>query len=80
LSEQNKTATLILNADLQSYSDRIGNAHRLPSGSYHFDSGAIGDPPLTQSVEVSADGTVTFILEAENSAYRTFRLRNMYAP
>jgi hypothetical protein len=80
LDENSKTATFVLNANLGSYSDRIGSAQRLPNGSYSFDSGAIenGATTVAQSVEVSPTGSITYILQTANSTYRTFRLRDLY--
>ena len=81
LDESTMTATLILNADLHSYSDRIGSAQRLPSGSYSFDSGAIGSTAISQTSEVSPAGEITYLVETTSaSEYRTFRMQDMYTP
>jgi arylsulfate sulfotransferase len=41
VDQQNKVATLILNADMGTYSSAVGSAQALPNGDYHFDSGFI---------------------------------------
>jgi hypothetical protein len=79
LDEQAMTATLVLNADMGTYSDRVGSAERLSNGNYSFTSGAIGNPPfIGQSVEVLPDGTKSYVLQAGRGLYRSYRTRTLY--
>lgn len=81
LDETNMTATLVLNADLGSYSFRLGSAQQLSNGNYSFMSGSIGDPPpraVAQSIEVLPDGTLSYVLQFASPEYRSFRLRTLY--
>jgi len=79
LDEQAMTATLVLNADMGNYSDRVGSAQRLSNGNYSFTSGAIGNPPFVgQSIEVLPDGTKTYVLQVGRGVYRAYRARTLY--
>jgi len=79
IDEEAMTATLGLNADLGTYSDRVGSAQRLSNGNYSFTSGAIGAPPFVgQSVEVLPDGTKTYVLQVGRGLYRGYRTRTLY--
>jgi len=79
LDEQGMTATLVLNADMGNYSDRVGSAERLSNGNYSFTSGAIGSPPFVgQSIEVLPDGSKTYVLQANRGIYRSYRTRSLY--
>jgi hypothetical protein len=79
LDEQTMTATLVLNADMGNYSDRVGSAQRLSNGNYSFTSGAIGSPPfIGQSIEVLPDGTKSYVLQAGRGLYRSYRTRTLY--
>ena len=79
VDEQTMTATLVLNADMGTYSDRVGSAERLSNGNYSFTSGAIGNPPFVgQSVEVLPDGSKTYVLQANRGLYRSYRTRTLY--
>src|SRR5262249_21516416 len=79
LDEQAMTATLVLNADMGTYSDRVGSAERLSNGNYSFTSGAIGNPPFVgQSVEVLPDGSKTYVLQVGRGLYRSYRTRSLY--
>lgn len=81
LDEKTMKATPVLNRTLATYANRIGAAQALPSGAYHFTSGAVdGAADKAWSQEVRADGLITFVLEASVSTYRSFRLRDMYRP
>jgi arylsulfate sulfotransferase len=42
VDQQSMVATLLLNADMGTYSSALGSAQALPNGDYHFDSGFIG--------------------------------------
>jgi arylsulfate sulfotransferase len=79
LDEQAMTATLVLNADMGNYSDRVGSAQRLSNGNYSFTSGAIGAPPFVgQSIEVLPDGSKSYVLQVGRGLYRSYRTRTMY--
>src|SRR5262249_47286080 len=79
IDEQTRTATLVLNADMGNYSDRVGSAERLSNGNYSFTSGAQGIPPfIGQSIEVLPDGTKTYVLQANRGLYRSYRTRTLY--
>jgi len=80
IDENGRTATLLLNADLGYYSAAVGAAQKLTNGDYHFDSGFIYGPSGTyaQSVEVDNTGQERYRIEIGVSAYRSFRLRDLY--
>jgi hypothetical protein len=80
MDEPGRRVTLLINADLQSYSLALGAAERVCNGAYHFTSGVITPEIKTQSVEVSAGGQITYILETRNAVYRSFRMFSMYGP
>jgi hypothetical protein len=86
IDEQNRMASLILNADLGSYSAALGSAQRLTNGDYHFDSGFIAAPPgstspfFTQAVEVDATCKIVFGLQIGAQEYRSVRMRDLYIP
>jgi hypothetical protein len=75
-------ATLVLNADVGSYSFAVGSAQLLPNGDYHFDSGYILDAAGTissQSIEVGPDGTPVYLIQFSPALdYRTFRMYDLY--
>jgi hypothetical protein len=69
----------MVSVDLGNYSDRVGSAQALSNGNYVFTSGAQGVPPfIGQSIEVSPDGTKTYVLQADRALYRSFRVRTLY--
>jgi arylsulfate sulfotransferase len=79
LDEQTMTATLVLNADMGNYSDRVGSAQALSNGNYSFTSGAQGSPPfIGQSIEVLPDGSKTYVLQVGRGLYRSYRTRTLY--
>jgi hypothetical protein len=83
LDEQSRTAKLILNADLGTYSPALGSAQKLPGGNYHFDSGYFLDPSgsgdrIAQAIEVNAAGSIVFGLQIDQAEYRSFRMRDLY--
>lgn len=85
LDEQNRTATLILNADLGAYAFALGAAQTLPNGNVHFDVGWITDDPVgganaSRSVEVDAAGNVIYGVAISTPEYRTFRMPDLYRP
>lgn len=81
LDEQTMTATLVVNADLGSYSGALGAAERLSNGNYSFTLGANGpEPPIppAHTVEVTPDGTKVFDLMVNKAEYRSYRMRTLY--
>jgi arylsulfate sulfotransferase len=81
LDEQTMKATLVLNADLGSYSGALGAAERLSNGDYSFTVGENGpEPPIppAQTIEVSPDGTKVYALNSNKTEYRSFRVRTLY--
>ena len=80
LNEQTMTATLVVNADLGNYSPYLGSAQMLPSGNLAFTSGEIGGPPYYgQSIEVSPDGTINYVLQQNSEEeYRSYFMSTLY--
>jgi len=79
LDEDNRVATLVLNADLGVYSLALGSAQRLPNGNYHFDAGWIpGNPNVARSAEVDASGDVLYNIQVATPEYRSFRVPDLY--
>jgi arylsulfate sulfotransferase len=80
LDEQNRTATLVLNADLGVYSLAVGSAEKLRDGDYHFDAGYVpeGNGTNSYSIEVSPAGQVVYEAKANTILYRSFRVANLY--
>jgi hypothetical protein len=83
LDETTMTATLVLNADLGSYSGALGAAQRLSNGDYSFSLGTNGPvPPLPRppahTVEVSPTGVKSYDLAAGTPEYRSYRVRTLY--
>ena len=83
LDETNRTATLLLNGDLGTYSYALGSAQRLRSGNYHFDSGIAPDPSghggmVAQSVELDMSGQIVYGIQFGALEYRSFRMPDLY--
>jgi arylsulfate sulfotransferase len=85
IDETKRTATVILNADLGSYSQALGSAQKLPNGDYHFDSGFIyvvdpnGNPnTIAQSLEVDKNGAIIYGIQFAGPEYRSIRMRDLY--
>jgi arylsulfate sulfotransferase len=82
VDQQNLVATLVLNADVGSYSSAVGSAQLLPNGDYHFDSGFIyinsTGALVSQSVEVNASGDIVYGIGFATLEYRTFRMSDLY--
>lgn len=75
------TATLVVNADLGSYSGALGAAQRLLNGDYSFTLGENGsEPPLppAHTVEVTPNGTKVYDLKASRPEFRSFRIETLY--
>jgi hypothetical protein len=77
-----RTVSLALNADLGGYAGSQGSAQRLANGNYAFHSGALGADPnrFSQSIEVTAAGTTTYVQQGQSGCYRSWRLRDLYQP
>lgn len=82
LDERARTATLILNADLDLYSMAVGSAQTLSNGDYSFESGLVIQRPgrmLSQTTETSPDGEIVFTQQTDAAiTYRSFRVPDMY--
>jgi hypothetical protein len=81
LDETSMTATLVLNADLGSYSGALGAAQRLANGNYSFTLGTNGPPPVrppAHTIEVTPGGVKVHDLEASTPVYRSYRVRTLY--
>jgi type 1 fimbria pilin len=82
LDEQTMTATLVVNADLGSYSGALGAAQRLANGNYSFTLGTNGQPPPVRppahTVEVTASGVKVHDLQVNKPEYRSYRTRTLY--
>ena len=82
LDEDNRTATLILNADLGVNSVAVGSAQRLAGGNYHFDAGYVLAPGgiTAYALEVDKVGNIVSSLEANTLLYRSIRMASLYGP
>lgn len=80
LDEVNRTAKLVMNADLGVYAFALGNGHRLANGAYHFHSGFVGASPnnYSQTTEVQMSGAVNYKMQTEGVSYRSYRMINLY--
>ncbi len=79
LDEQNKIATLLVNADLGGFSFAVGNAQPLRDGEYHFDVGWLPDNS-SRSMEVDSSGNLVDVVKVNAQEYRSFRMRDLYTP
>jgi hypothetical protein len=81
LDEANRTATLVVNADLGNYSAFLGSAQMLPNGDLAFTSGALGTGinPAGQSIEVRPDGTIIYVQQMSEYEYRSYFESTLYS-
>jgi hypothetical protein len=79
LDETNRTASLMLNADLGFYSFALGSAQALGDGNYHFETGFLSDA-TSMAMEVDPNGNPVYSLRGTSPAYRSFRMRDLYTP
>src|SRR5207244_859980 len=79
LDENSRTATVLLNVDLGTYSFALGSAQRLPNGNFHFDNGFLTDASSI-ATEVDSSGKIVYQLKSAAPAYRSFRMRDLYSP
>jgi hypothetical protein len=80
LDEATMTATLVVNADLGSYSFALGAAQRLANGDYFFTLGTDGPTPVkppAHAVEVGPDSARVYDLMGNRPEYRSFRVRTL---
>ncbi|MEO8663458.1 MAG: aryl-sulfate sulfotransferase [Bryobacteraceae bacterium] len=78
IDEVNRVVTLALNADLGVYSGAFGSAQLLKNGSYHFMSGIVVPGPRDYSSEFMPDASINYNVQTQASAYRSFRMTNLY--
>jgi hypothetical protein len=79
IDEANRTAELVLNADLGFYSFALGSAQKLENGNYSFDAGFYSSG-LGVTLEVDPSGRVVSSLGSTAPVYRTFRMKDLYTP
>jgi hypothetical protein len=79
IDEQNRTAFLVLNADLGDYSRALGSAARMQNGNYVFSLGWDSNN-YGQSLEFDPSGRLVTRIEVETQMYRSFRMRDLYTP
>jgi hypothetical protein len=82
VDEVNRTVNLNINSDLGVYASSQGSAQLMTNGNLHCDSAAIQGPTgaTMQSSESDKSGNLVYALRSSRSAYRTFRLKDMYTP
>jgi arylsulfate sulfotransferase len=81
LDEENRTATLVHNADLGVYAIAVGSAQRLTNGGSTFEAGFINPgSPYARAVETDAGGNIVYALQVNGMVvYRSFRLDDIYS-
>ena len=83
IDENNRTVTVVLNADLGVFSEAVGSAQLLRDGSYHFDAGYVVEPDdslAAYSIQVTKDGVINYQIKQNTLIYRSFRMTNIYTP
>ena len=84
INESALVANLNTNSDMGSYSFAIGSAQLLANGNLMCDSGFIGGfanantNPLTETVETDQAGNFVYKMDAAQTSYRTFRMKDLY--
>jgi hypothetical protein len=81
LNEPNRTATLVVNADMGNYSMFLGSSEMLPNGNLAFTSGGLvaGNGPAGQSIEVLPDGTRVYVQQISEFEYRSYFESTLYS-
>ena len=84
INTANKTASLVLNADLGAFSPALGSAQKLINGDYHFALGSLGlfavpPNPMTEDVEVGSTGSILYDIQSAAAEYRSFRMVSLYS-
>ena len=80
IDEPNRTATLLLNADLGVYAAAVGSAQLLLDGNYHFDAGFVVENNTTDaySFEVAPNAQILYNAHQNTVLYRSFRMVDLY--
>ena len=80
LDEQNRTATLVVNADMGNYSSFLGSSEMLSNGDLAFTSGGLGTgiDPAGQSIEVLPNGTRVYVMQMNEYEYRSYFESTLY--
>jgi len=78
IDETNRTARLVLNADLGVVSNALGSAQALQDGRYHFNAGTVPNESSLH-LEVDGEGKVIRSLKLPETAYRSFRMADLYS-
>ena len=79
VSENARTVSYALNADLGVFSYALGSASQLSNGDFYFDAGEIEpSKAVTQLIEVNSSGAQTYNEEFNYACYRSFRLTDFY--
>ena len=81
LNERNRTATLVMNADMGNYSSFLGAAEMLSNGNMAFTSGGLvlGRKFAGQSIEVLPNGTRIFVQQMNIFEYRSYFESSLYS-
>ncbi len=81
LNEQDKTATLVVNADLGNYSGFLGSSELLSNGNLAFTSGGIVSKTGTsgQSIEVLPNGAIVYVQQMNEFEYRSYFESSLYS-
>lgn len=79
IDETNRTAKLVLNADLGAYAFALGSARRLPNGNFHFNLGWMPNA-ASQALEFTRSGELVYQIETGVQQYRSFRMADLYTP
>jgi hypothetical protein len=81
LNERNKTATLVVNADMGNYSSFLGSGELLGNGNLAFTSGGLvlGQAPAGQTIEVLPDGTRIYVMQMNIFEYRSYFESTLYS-
>ena len=83
IAESTNTATLATNGPFQSYSFAVGSAQKMLNGNLHASSGfqtGGSYPWIAEAEEFSTSGASLFSFHVDNTAYRSFRMRDLYTP
>ncbi len=83
IDEDSRIVNFVLNAGLGVFSVAVGSAQLLRDGSYHFDAGYVMEPDnsiAAYSIQVNADGAITYQMKQNTLIYRSFRMTSLYAP
>ncbi len=81
INEQNRTATLVVNADMGGYSDFLGSSELLPNGNLAFTSGGLSTSKnqAGRSIEVLPDGTIIYVQQMSIFEYRSYFESTLYS-